>query len=142
MLNLGHGIFQNAMEKGMESYGILTAQNCMNHVLVVALAFQAKDQTQQDRCSCVVHACTHLPMSCYFQNDLLTEAFGSNRKKRAMASRHRNKVNKNELNETVSDVLESLAKEPMDTTGLLNYSYLMLFLNLKLSIWKTALHLL
>lgn len=63
----------------------------------------------------------HLPQSCYFQNDLLTEAFGSNRKKRAMASRHRNQVNKNELNETVSDVLESLAKEPMDTTGLLNY---------------------
>ena len=38
-----------------------------------------------------------------------------------MASRHRNKVNKNELNEAVSDVLESLAKEPNDTTGLLNY---------------------
>ena len=39
-----------------------------------------------------------------------------------MASRLRNKVDKNELNETVSDVLISLAKEPnMDTTGLLNY---------------------
>ena len=69
----------------------------------------------------LVHACTHPSLSCYFQNDLLTEAFGSNKKKRAMASRHRNKVDKNELNETVSDVLESLAKEPMDTTGLLNY---------------------
>ena len=71
------------------------------------------------------HACTHLPLSCYFQNDLLTEAFGSNKKKRAMASRHRNKVNKNELNETVSEVLQSLAKQPMDTTGMLNYQYIM-----------------
>lgn len=68
----------------------------------------------------MVHTCTHLSLSCYFQNDLLTEAFGSNKKKRAMASRHRNKVNKNELNETVSDFLESLANETKDTTGLLN----------------------
>ena len=65
--------------------------------------------------------CTHLSLSRYFQNDLLTEAFGSNKKKRAMVSRHRNKVNVNELNETVSDVLESLGKQPMDTTGLPNY---------------------
>ncbi|XP_020604123.1 DNA-directed RNA polymerase I subunit RPA49-like [Orbicella faveolata] len=57
-----------------------------------------------------------LDLSFMEKNDLLTEAFGSNRKKRAMASRHRNKVDKNELNETVSDVLESLAKGPMDTT--------------------------
>ncbi len=37
-----------------------------------------------------------------------------------MVSRQRNKVDKDELNETVSDFLESLAKEPLDTTGLLN----------------------
>lgn len=50
------------------------------------------------------------------KRDLLTEAFGGKRKKRAMASRERNRVDKNELNEKVSDVLQSLAKEPMDTT--------------------------
>ena len=74
------------------------------------------------------HACTHL-LLCYFQNDLLTEAFGSNKKKRAMASRHRNKVNKNELNETVSEVLQSLAKQPMDTTGMLNYQFIVFLRN-------------
>lgn len=67
-----------------------------------------------------------LDLSFIEKNDLLTEAFGSNKKKRAMASRHRNKVNKNELNETVSDFLESLAKETKDTTdsGHEQHSYL------------------
>ena len=55
-----------------------------------------------------------------------------------MASRHRNKVNKNELNETVSDVLESLAKKPKDTTGFLNYVEYFMLLSLKLLIWKAV----
>ncbi|XP_058968336.2 DNA-directed RNA polymerase I subunit RPA49 [Pocillopora verrucosa] len=50
------------------------------------------------------------------KNDLLTEAFGSKRKKRAMASRQRNKVDDTDLNLKVSDVLESLAKEPVEAT--------------------------
>ena len=29
-LNLGHGIFQNVMEKVMESHGILTGRKCTN----------------------------------------------------------------------------------------------------------------
>ncbi|RMX46952.1 hypothetical protein pdam_00011933 [Pocillopora damicornis] len=44
------------------------------------------------------------------------EAFGSKRKKRAMASRQRNKVDDTDLNLKVSDVLESLAKETLEAT--------------------------
>ncbi|KAL9971833.1 hypothetical protein ACROYT_G018044 [Oculina patagonica] len=57
-----------------------------------------------------------LDLSFLEKSDLLTEAFGSNKKKRNMVSRQRNKVDKDELNETVSDFLETLAKEPLDTT--------------------------
>ena len=31
--NLGHGIFQNIMEKDIESHGIFTAQKCLNSAI-------------------------------------------------------------------------------------------------------------
>ena len=52
------------------------------------------------------------------QNDLLTEAFGSSKKKRAMASRLRNKIDNTGLDDTVTEVVQALANEPMDKTGL------------------------
>jgi len=59
-------------------------------------------------------------MNVYFlssQNDLLTEAFGSNKKKKAMLSRLRNKVDNTDLGDTVSEVVQGLASEPLDKTG-------------------------
>lgn len=52
------------------------------------------------------------------QNDLLTEAFGSSKKKRAMASRLRNKIDNTGLDDTVTEVVQALANEPMDKAGL------------------------
>lgn len=52
------------------------------------------------------------------QNDLLTEAFGSSKKKRAMASRLRNKIDNTRLDDTVTEVVQALANEPMDKAGL------------------------
>lgn len=52
------------------------------------------------------------------QNDLLTEAFGSSKKKRAMTSRLRNKINNTGLDDTVAEVVQVLSNEPMDKAGL------------------------
>ena len=52
------------------------------------------------------------------QNDLLTEAFGSSKKKRAMASRLRNKIDNTGLDDTVTEVVQALANEPVDKAGL------------------------
>lgn len=51
------------------------------------------------------------------QNDLLTEAFGSSKKKRAMASRLRNKIDNTGLDDSVTEVVQALANEPMDKAG-------------------------
>ena len=53
-------------------------------------------------------------LSC--QNNLLTEAFGSDKRKRALASRLKNKVDK--VGEKVADVVEAISTETLDETGL------------------------
>ena len=53
-------------------------------------------------------------LSC--QNNLLTEAFGSDKKKRALASRLKNKVDK--VGEKVADVVDAISSETLDETGL------------------------
>ena len=55
-------------------------------------------------------------LSC--QNNLLTEAFGSDKRKRALASRLKNKVDK--VGEKVADVVDAISSETLDETGLKN----------------------
>ncbi|KAM7443963.1 DNA-directed RNA polymerase I subunit RPA49 [Porites harrisoni] len=57
------------------------------------------------------------------KNDLLTEAFGSSKKKRAMASRLRNKIDNTGLDDTVTEVVQALANEPMDKTDGIEEQY-------------------
>ena len=48
-----------------------------------------------------------------------------------MASRQRNKVDDTDLNLKVSDVLESLAKEPVEETGLWIIWHILFFLDIR-----------
>ncbi|KAJ7371839.1 DNA-directed RNA polymerase I subunit RPA49 [Desmophyllum pertusum] len=58
------------------------------------------------------------------ESDLLTEAFGSNKRKRALTSRIKINVNEEELSEAVSSVVDitSQGKQP-DTNSLSHYSF-------------------